>query len=104
MQSDPECVPQLLSSLFNSLLFNTALNQWPLTRPIFSLSLIDEKAFVDYQNTLIGSQTAENQTKLQNEFAKLTGNLQRSLDITARDRFTQRLTLFRMNVRSFINL
>lgn len=104
VQSDPEMVPKLLSTLFNSLLFNTAVNQWPLTRPIFSLMLIDEQAFIDYQSQLLATQGAENRVKLQGEFAKLTDNLQRSLDVTARDRFTQRLTIFRMNVRAFMSL
>lgn len=104
IQSDAEILPKLLSTLFNSLLFNTSVNQWPLTRPIFSLMLIDEQAFVAYQTQLLSTQSAENQDKLQGEFHKLTDNLQRSLDITARDRFTQRLTMFRMNVRNFLSL
>lgn len=102
--SDPEVIPNLLSALFNSLLFNSSINQWPLTRPIFSLVLVNEQAFSDYQNQLVSTQNADNQPKLRMEFAKLTDNIQRSLDVTARDKFTQRLTIFRINVRQFMNL
>lgn len=104
IETDPECFFQLLNSLFTSMLFSTAVNHWPLTRPILSLILIAESSFVEYQKHLGSSQTQENQTKLAAEFTKLTENLQRSLEVSNRDKFTQRVTVFRANVRSFMNL
>jgi exportin-7 len=104
IETDPECFFQLLNSLFTSMLFSTAVNHWPLTRPILSLILIAESSFVEYQKHLASSQTQENQTKLAAEFTKLTENLQRSLEVSNRDKFTQRVTVFRANVRSFMNL
>jgi hypothetical protein len=56
----------------------------------------------DYQAELIRSQTAENQEKLSEEFAKLTQDFQRSVETANRDRFTQKLTVFRINVRQFL--
>ena len=102
--SDPALLGKLLTTLCNSLLFNTASNQWALTRPIFTLILIAETAFADYQNQLIATQSPENQVKLAAEFARLTEGMQRTVEVTARDRFTQRLTVFRMNVRGFMNV
>jgi len=104
IETDPECFFQLLNSLFTSMLFSTAVNHWPLTRPILSIILIAESSFLEYQNHLGSSQTQENQTKLAAEFTKLTENLQRSLEVSNRDKFTQRVTVFRANVRSFMNL
>ena len=57
----------------------------------------------DYQSELVRTQTPENQEKLKVEFSKLTSDFQRSVDITNRDRFTQKLTLFRLNVRVFLS-
>ena len=57
---------------------------------------------VDYQTELVRSQTPENQEKLTEEFTKLTADIQRSVEIANRDRFTQKLTLFRLNVRQFL--
>lgn len=48
------------------------------------------------------TQTPENQEKLQAEFTKLTTDIQRSVETANRDRFTQKLTLFRLNVRVFL--
>ena len=58
--------------------------------------------FVDYQAELIRTQTPENQEKLTDEFTKLTADIQRSVETANRDRFTQKLTVFRLNVRLFL--
>jgi hypothetical protein len=42
--------------------------------------------------------------KLKDEFTKLTADIQRSVEVTNRDRFTQKLTIFRLNVRQFLAL
>ena len=102
--SNPEILGRLLSTLCNSLLFNTASNQWALTRPIFTLILIAEPAFTEYQVQLGATQTPSNQEKLEAEFTRLTEGMQRTVEATARDRFTQRLTVFRTNVRGFMNV
>ena len=104
MQSDPEIWHQLMSTLFNSLLYASHANHWAVTRPILSLLLASEGAFQDYQNQLISTQSPENQEKLREEFTKLTADIQRSLETTNRDRFTQKLTMFRLNVRQFLTL
>ena len=104
INSDKDLITNLLSTLFNSLLFNSSGNQWALTRPIFSIILIAEGAFGDYQNQLLATQSLENQIKLVAEFTKLTEGMQRTVEVTARDRFTQRLTVFLMNVRNFMNV
>jgi hypothetical protein len=57
----------------------------------------------DYQAELVHSQTPENQEKLKEEFSKLTVDIQRSVETANRDRFTQKLTVFRLNVRQFLS-
>ena len=88
----------------NSLLYASHANHWAVTRPILSLLLASEVAFNEYQNQLIATQSIENQEKLREEFSKLTSDIQRSLETTNRDRFTQKLTMFRLNVRQFLTL
>jgi exportin-7 len=104
MASDPEVLHQLMSTLFNSLLFASHANHWAVTRPILSLLLASEASFTDYQNQLVVTQSTENQEKLKEEFTKLTADIQRSVDTANRDRFTQKLTIFRLNVRQFLTL
>ena len=104
MQSEPDLLLQLMTVLFNSLLFTSHANHWAVTRPILSLLLASETAFNDYQNQLISTQAPENQEKLREEFGRLTADIQRSVETTNRDRFTQKLTMFRLNVRQFLTL
>ena len=104
MQSEPGLLGQLMSTLFNYLLFSAHANHWAVTRPILSLLLASEESFNTYRDQLISSQTPGNQIKLREEFEKLTLDIQRSLDTVNRDRFTQRLTLFRVNVRQILTL
>jgi exportin-7 len=104
MASEPDIYHQLMTTLMNSLLYASHANHWAVTRPILSLLLASEVAFQDYQNQLIATQSPENQEKLREEFSKLTADIQRSLETTNRDRFTQKLTMFRLNVRQFLTL
>lgn len=104
MQSNPEILHQLMATLFNSLIFGNQANHWAMTRPILSLLLASEPSFTDYQNSLIASQPPENHEKLHEEFAKLTADIQRSVETANRDKFTQKLSIFRLNIRSFLTL
>ena len=104
ISSEPDILHKLMSTLFNLLLFNSHANHWAVTRPILSLMLASEESFTDYQNGLTATQSPENQEKLREEFSKLTTDVQRSVDTANRDRFTQKLTIFRLNVRQFLSL
>ena len=104
LQSEPNVLHELMSTLFNTLLFANHANHWAVTRPILSLLLASEASFTDYQNQLISTQLPENQEKLKEEFSKLMVDVQRSVETANRDRFTQRLTMFRLNVRMFLTL
>lgn len=102
--SEPDILHKLMATLFNLLLFNSHANHWAVTRPMLSLMLASEESFTDYQAGLIATQSPENREKLQEEFAKLTADVQRSVDTSNRDKFTQKLTMFRIGVRQFLSL
>lgn len=105
MESEPDLYNQLMSTLFNTLLFTPHANHWAVTRPILSLILSSEAAYIGYKEQLIATQaSAENQQKLRDEFDKLTQDIQISVETVNRDKFTQKLTLFRLSVRAFLTL
>jgi exportin-7 len=105
MASEADIWHTLMSTLFNSLLYASHANHWAVTRPILSLLMASESSFTDYQNSLIATQATQAlQDKLRKEFSKLTADIQRSLETTNRDRFTQKLTMFRLNVRVFLTV
>ncbi|CAM9433954.1 unnamed protein product [Ascophyllum nodosum] len=105
---EPALLSGLMETLFNILLFesmsNNTANQWAVTRPILSLLLADEQAFNTYKNKLIESQSVANRPQLQEAFAKLLADVHRNLESTNRDKFTQRLTSFRISVRQFLTM
>lgn len=104
LSSEPELMNQFMATLMNSLLFASQSSQWAITRPILSVMLASEASFTCYKEQLLATQSPENQAKLLDEFAKLTADIQRSVDTLNRDRFTQKLSVFRLNVRQFLTL
>ena len=104
MTAQPNLFSSLISTLFNLLLFGPPQNHWAVMRPMLSLMLADETSFAQYKAHLLSTQSLENQAKLNDALGKLLGDVSRSLDNTNRDRFTQKLTSFRMAARSFLTL
>lgn len=104
LASEPALLPSLMATLMNQLLFASHANHWAVTRPILSLMLAQENIFSEYEQHLLSTQANENRIKLQEEFKKLTTDVQRSVEVLNRDRFTQKLTLFRLAVRQFLTL
>jgi exportin-7 len=103
--SAPDILNQVMNTLFNSLLFASTANNWAVTRPILSLMLASSDSFNQYQEYLIGTQQVpENKIKLKEDFDKLVADIQMSVETANRDRFTQKLTMFRLSVRGFLSL
>jgi exportin-7 len=73
-------------------------------RPMLSLMLASESSFAAYKDHLLSTQSPENQKKLNEALNKLLADVQRSLDNANRDRFTQKLTAFRVAARSFLTI
>lgn len=73
-------------------------------RPMLSLMLASESSFAAYKDLLLSSQSPENQAKLNEALGKLLQDVNRSLDSANRDRFTQKLTAFRVAARGFLTI
>lgn len=99
---------QLMRDLFHIVVFGEAQNQWSLARPMLSLILAAENVRPDcwreFKLLLISSQPSDAQAKMQDELERLMKDVTLSLEITNRDRFAQRLTTFRQNVRDFAKM
>ena len=73
-------------------------------RPMLSLMLASESSFAAYKDHLLSTQSPDNQVKLNETLNKLLSDVNRSLDSANRDRFTQKLTAFRVTARQFLTL
>lgn len=104
LAAQPNLFSSLTATLFNLLLFGAPQNHWAVMRPMLSLMLASENSFTSYKEHLLSTQTPENQALLNEAFAKLLSDINRSLDSANRDRFTQKLTAFRVTARGFLTL
>merc|ERR1740139_1212789 len=104
LNTQPNLFSSLTATLFNMLLFGAPQNHWAVVRPMLSLMLASESSFTSYKDHLLNTQTQDNRQSLNESFGKLLQDVQRSLDTANRDRFTQRLTAFRVAVRGFLTL
>lgn len=73
-------------------------------RPMLSLMLASESSFAAYKDHLLSTQAPENQLKLNDALNVLLQDVSRNLDSANRDRFTQKLTAFRVAARGFLTL
>lgn len=104
IQAQPNLLSGLTATLFNLLLFGPPQNHWAVMRPMLSLMLASESSFEAYKNRLLLTQSPENQVKLTESLRKLMADVNRSLDSANRDRFTQKLTAFRVTTRAYLTL
>ena len=66
--------------------------------------LANESSFTQYKDHLLSTQSPDNQVKLNDALNKLLADVSRSLDNANRDRFSQKLTAFRVAARGFLTL
>jgi exportin-7 len=104
MAAQPNLFSSLTATLFNLLLYGPPQNHWAVMRPMLSLMLANESSFTQYKDHLLSTQSPENQVKLNDALNKLLEDVSRSLDNANRDRFTQKLTSFRVTARGFLTL
>ena len=62
------------------------------------------QAFKTYQQHITATQSPENQKRLAEAFSALQVDMQRNLEPSNRDRFTQKITTFRHSVRAFLTI
>jgi exportin-7 len=104
LAAQPNLFSSLTATLFNLLLYGPPQNHWAVMRPMLSLMLASESSFAQYKDHLLSTQSQDNQSKLNEALTKLLADVSRSLDNANRDRFTQKLTAFRVAVRGFLTL
>jgi len=104
LAAQPNLFSSLTTTLFNLLLFGAPQNHWAVMRPMLSLMLASENSFTSYKDHLMSTQDTANQDKLNEAFNKLLADVNRSLESANRDRFTQKLTAFRVATRGFLTL
>lgn len=73
-------------------------------KPMLSILLASKTSLQAYKEHLLSTQSPENQQLLNEAFGALFVDVNRNLDSNNRDRFTQKLSAFRVAARGFLTL
>lgn len=105
LAAQPMLFEALMKLVFQSVVFGEIGNAWSLPRPLLSLILAAEAVrpgcFEAFKGEVVAMQPAENQGRMHDEFVKLMKDITRTLDAVNRDRFQNRITIFRVNLKEF---
>ncbi|KAM4091517.1 hypothetical protein ACJW30_09G141900 [Castanea mollissima] len=96
----PGLFQEILSTLFEIIIFGDGGNQRNLSRPMLSLILINEETLTNIKGQILASYPPDQQQHLSLCFEKLMADITRSLDLNNRDKFTQNLIRFKNEFRS----
>lgn len=103
--ASPSVFEALMRVLFHILVFGEAANQWALARPLLPLVLAAElvrpDCFEAFKGELLRAQPAELQGRMNEELGRLMRDVTRGLDVVNRDRFAQKLTVLRLQLKEF---
>jgi exportin-7 len=102
LASCPNIFTGFLTTLFKKLLFDGAESYWSLSRPVLSIILANDQAFEQAKQYLAATQPPQNHPKMKAEFDKLLIDVDRNLEPTNRDRFTQRITAMRNELKKLL--
>lgn len=96
----PNAFPQVLTTLFEVVLFEDCSNQWSLSRPMLTLILVTESIYPQIRQQLISGQPLERQAAVSQCLDRLMTDVKRTLDAKNRDKFTQNLTVARHDLKT----
>lgn len=100
IEQSPELFPSCLEIIFNMIVHIDCTNQWSLSRPLLSLILTNEEAYVRIKTRTIQGQPPERQSAISAAFDKLMNDIFPNVESKNRDRFTQQVTQFRLALRT----
>ncbi len=101
VDQSPELFPTCLEIVIKTIIHVDCTNQWSLSRPLLPLILTNEEAYMRIKASMVHSQpTAEGRATVESAFNELMKGVQPNLESKNRDRFTQRVSVFRVSLRS----
>lgn len=104
MQKNPDVLGNLISTLFNQVLFQNCKNQWAMSRPIFSLIVNCPQYYEKYKKDLAATQPPQHHQKLSQAFDLiLMKDITAKIDDKNREKFTQNLVRFKNEMRGFVS-
>eukprot|EP01119_Soliformovum_irregulare_P014861 TRINITY_DN4101_c0_g1_i1.p1 TRINITY_DN4101_c0_g1~~TRINITY_DN4101_c0_g1_i1.p1 ORF type:complete len:192 (+),score=55.26 TRINITY_DN4101_c0_g1_i1:90-665(+) len=97
-----EILSNMLFIMINKVLYENCHNHWALSRPMFSLIVLNPQSYELIKNQIIGKQPADHQAQLAEDFASLMRDVGSTIDTNNREKFSQNLVPFIDKVRKYI--
>ncbi|EDO48742.1 predicted protein, partial [Nematostella vectensis] len=98
LESHPEMLQQMLSTVLNVIMFEDCRNQWSMSRPLLGLILLNEKVSSTIRASITMQTPPDKRDEMTMCFRNLMEGVECSLVAKNRDRFTQNLSIFRRDV------
>ncbi len=92
----------ILTSLLRKVLFEDCQNLWSVSRPLFSIIVFAPSLFSGLKSQLINLQNPEMQPVLVKAFDDLFAEVTLQMDLSAKDKFSQNLNAFVLEVKKFV--
>lgn len=100
--ADPNAFRQILSTILNAVIFEECRNQWSMTRPLFSLILLNEEYYNSLKQEIVQSYSSEKQSAVAQSLDNIMDGVEKNLLTKNRDRFTHNLTVLRHEISNIM--
>ena len=99
-------VPTVFTTFFvmllNNVMYRNMTSCWSISRPLLSLLLANENTVMEAQRQILSQQPQTNHQPFQDAFNRMMADINKTLETTNRDRFSQRVNMFRAEVKQFM--
>ncbi|OAD70386.1 hypothetical protein PHYBLDRAFT_188120 [Phycomyces blakesleeanus NRRL 1555(-)] len=91
----PQVLPSLFATLFGLILFDDNTEQWSLSRPLYSIMLLQKEYAIKYTSEVINRQLPERREFVAKALNNLMDGINWSLCVKDRERFSQNVSAFK---------
>ena len=88
--------------LLNNVMYRNLNTCWSISRPLLSIILANEQTLQDAKRAIIQTQPQANHQRFTEALERMMTDISRNLETTNRDRFSQRVNMFRAEVKNFM--
>eukprot|EP01147_Barroeca_monosierra_P003947 gene3947-6410_t len=98
LSSVSDVLLEILRDMFHILMFENCKNQWSMSRPLLPLILFNPQHLSQIRDETIANTSPRKQQLVSQSFGDLLEDIEESLLVRNRDKFTQKISVFRRNL------
>jgi len=102
LASVPTAFTEFFVMLLNNVMYRDMASCWSISRPLLSLLLASEATSQAAQQQILRTQSQEKYQPFQEAFKRMMVDIKPTLETSNRDRFSQRVNMFRAEVKQFM--